>query len=316
MKKIAFISLVLLGVAACNKATDGIGSSVIKVKADISATKVAYDGNKSAFEASDNLSLFVWTGDKTVIPSDLVVNNVTNTLGDDGLWVPDIQMLWKDMVTPHYFMAVSPARTVTSFTADPYFLDSSADRYQQSDLLIAVNDAGLNANDNPVQLTFDHAMAKLNVRLAFRNQWTEQEDLPGDPNVEAKVANVTALAKDGATINYIKKAVTAIGYERDILLNRITNASWTTLMVPQKGFRTISIFLSGNDEWLGGNGTYVFKSASDIKLESGKITTVNLIVGRDQITLDEDGISITDWEDGTVVDNGEAQIPDNSFIEG
>lgn len=295
MKRIAIISLALLCAAACNKAGIGIESASIRVNAGIRDTKVAYDGPKSAFEAGDSLSLFAWTGDKTSIPEALVVNNVTNTLGTDGLWTPATQMLWKDMVTDHYFMAVSPARVVSSFTADPYTLDSSAEKYQESDLLIAINDAGLKANDNPVQLTFDHAMATLNVNLKFHNQWTEGNPPSQTEITEALIQGVAATAKDHATIDYIQKAVTATGEWAQVSMNKVKNASWTTLMIPQDSFSVISITLAGNDEWLGGNGTYTFRSAEPIKLESGKVTTVNLIIGRDQVTLDKDGIQITDW---------------------
>ncbi len=295
MKRIAIISLTLLCAAACNKAGIGIESASIRVNAGIRDTKVAYDGPKSAFEAGDSLSLFAWTGDKTSIPEALVVNNVTNRLGTDGLWTPATQMLWKDMVTDHYFMAVSPARVVSSFTADPYTLDSSAEKYQESDLLIAINDAGLKANDNPVQLTFDHAMATLNVNLKFHNQWTEGNPPSQTEITEALVQGVAATAKGHATIDYIHKAVTATGEWAQVALNKVKNASWTTLMIPQDSFSIISITLDGNDEWLGGNGTYTFRSAEPIKLESGKVTTVNLIIGRDQVTLDKDGIQITDW---------------------
>ena len=295
MKRIAIISLSLLCAAACNKAGSGIESAVIRVNAGIRDTKVAYDGPKSAFEAGDSLSLFAWTGDKTSIPEALVVNNVTNRLGTDGLWTPATQMLWKDMVTDHYFMAVSPAREVSSFTEDPYTLDSAAEKYQESDLLIAINDAGLKANDNPVQLTFDHAMATLNVNLKFHNQWTEGNPPSQTEITEALVQGVAATAKDHATIDYIHKAVTATGEWAQVALNKVKNASWTTLMIPQDSFSIIYITLDGNDEWLGGNGTYTFRSAEPIKLESGKVTTVNLIIGRDQVTLDKDGIQITDW---------------------
>jgi len=295
MKRIAIIPLALLCAAACNKAGIGIESASIRVNAGIRDTKVAYDGPKSAFEAGDDLALFAWTGDKTSIPEALVVNNVTNRLGTDGLWTPATQMLWKDMVTDHYFMAVSPARVVSSFTADPYTLDSSAEKYQESDLLIAINDAGLKANDNPVQLTFDHAMATLNVNLKFHNQWTEGNPPSQTEITEALIQGVAATAKDHATIDYIHKAVTATGEWAQVSLNKVKNASWTTLMIPQDSFSVISITLAGNDEWLGGNGTYTFRSAEPIKLESGKVTTVNLIIGRDQITLDKDGIQITDW---------------------
>jgi len=297
MKKIVLISLALVCAAACNKAGNNkeAASGAITVNAGIRETKVAYDGNKASFEAADDLSLFAWVGDKTAIPGTLVVNNVTNILGTDGLWAPVKQMLWYDMVTDHYFMAVSPARTVASFTADPYTLDPAADKFEESDLLIAVNNAGLKANDNPVQLTFDHAMATLNVNLKFHNQWTEGNPPSQTEITEALVQGVAATAKDHATIDYIHKAVTATGEWAQVALNKVENASWTTLMIPQDSFSIIYITLAGNDEWLGGNGTYTFRSAEPIKLESGKVTTVNLIIGRDQVTLDKDGITITDW---------------------
>ena len=317
MKKyitIFFAAAAALMLVGCNKGHNDLTSNTITVQASIGAmTKVTYTGDKSAFAAGDNLSLFAWLGEKTAIPATLVVNNVVNTLdGESGLWKPATQMLWDDMTTPHYFMAVSPAREVTSFTADPYVLDSAADKFQQSDLLIATSLEGLVATSNPVKLTFDHAMAKLNVNLSFRNQWTPQANLPAETNVEAKVDSVFAMAKTNATIDYINKAVTATGKNAKVAMNKLANASWTTLMVPQAGFSTIVIALKGNDEWLGGNGTYVFTHSADIPLVSGKYTTVNLIVGRDQITLDEKagGIVITDWAAGAVINNGEAQIPE------
>ena len=295
MKKIAFISLALLCAAACNKAGSDSESASIRLNAGIRETKVAYDGNKATFEADDDLSFFAWVGDKTAIPAELVVNNVTNVLGTDGLWAPVRQMLWKDMVTDHYFMAVSPAREVKSFTEDPYTLDPAADKFQESDLLIAINDTGLKANDNPVQLTFDHAMAILNVNLKFHNQWTQGNPPSQTEITEPLIEGVEGTARDHATIDYIHKAVTATGEWAQVAMNKVKNASWTTLMIPQSNFRFIYITLNGNDQWLGGDGTYTFRSEEDIKLESGKVTTVNLIIGRDQITLDKDGIQITDW---------------------
>ena len=206
-------------------------------------------------------------------------------------------MLWDDMTTPHYFMAVSPAREVKSFTEDNYTLDSSAAKYQESDLLIAINDTGLKATDNPVSLTFEHAMAKLNVNLKFHNQWTQGNPPSQKDITEAKIDTLFVISRD-----YIKKAVTATGEAVQVGMNRVENASWTTLVVPQEGVRTLTIHLKGNDEWLGGNGSYVFNAPEDIPLVSGKVTTVNLIIGRDQITLDKDGITIVDWADEATID--------------
>jgi len=311
MKKYIIIAAAAaLCLIACNKEGGIADNRTITVEASIGAmTKATYDGNKSAFAAGDSLSLFAWLGENTSIPAKLVVNNVTNKLGEDGKWAPATQMLWDDMTSQHYFMAVSPARKVQSFTADAFVLNPAADKYQQSDLLIATNVTGLVATSNPVSLAFDHAMAKLNVKLAFRNQWTEGNP-PVAPNTEAKIKGLEVTAKDHATIDYLKKGVTATGDAAQLAMNKIENAQWTVLMVPQEGFRTITIKLEGNDEWLGGNDTYVFTHTADIPLESGKYTTVNLVVGRDQITLDKDGISINDWVAGEVVNNGEAQVPE------
>ena len=299
-----------LMLAGCNKGHDIASSRSITVTASIGTmTKVAYDGDKSAFEAGDSLALFAWLGDKTAISKDLVVDNVVNTLGKDGLWQPKLQMLWDDMTSLHYFMAVSPAREVKSFTEDPYVLDSSAGKYQESDLLIAINDSGLKATDNPVGLTFEHAMAMLNVNLKFHNQWTEGNPPSQKEITEALIESVEATAKDHATIDYIQKAVTATGEWAQVSMNKVENASWTTLMIPQAEVRYIYITLNGNDQWLGGDGTYVFHSPEDIPLESGKVTTVNLTIGRDQITLDKDGIQITDWVSWGDALNGEVSKP-------
>ncbi len=44
---------------------------------------------------------------------------------------------------------------------------------------------------------------------------------------------------------------------------------------------------------------------TDIKLEGGKYTVVNLIVGRDEITLGN--VSIADWGEGENINGGEAR---------
>jgi len=313
MKKYIIITLSLaagLILASCNKEDSKLGVKAITVEAGIgNLTKVSYDGDKTRFEEKDQLSLFAWLGEKSAIPATLVVNGVVNTLDADGKWQPAIQMLWKNMTTPHYFMAVSPAREVKSFTADEYVLDPAAANYQQSDLLIATNIEGLVATDNPVSLNFDHAMAKLIVNLKFHNQWTEGNPPSQSVITEAKIEAVSAEAKDHATVDYMNKAVTATGNAAPVAMNKVENAQWTTLMVPQEGFRTISITLKGNDEWLGGNGTYVFTAPEDITLESGKVTIVSLTIGRDQITLAEGGITITDWAYQNVSTSGEVFKP-------
>ena len=311
MKKLSILALAFSVLAvSCNKgpaAPEVPGE--IRVKASIGElTKVSYDGEKSAFAAKDTISVYAWMDSATEVPAKKVVDGVVNTF-DGQVWNPRVQMLWKTVVDPHYFLGIAPARYVKDFKADAF--EQNPLDYAASDLLIATNLKGVKASDGVVSLAFDHAMAKLNVNLTFRDQWTAlPKENPEAPDTEALVASVSATGKTTATVNYLSKAVTATGDASAIAMNKLANANWTTLMVPQTGFRTVTIVLSGNDEWLGGNGTFVYNAPADITLESGKITTLNLILGRDQIVLADNGITITDWATGVSLPDGEAVIPE------
>ena len=68
------------------------------------------------------------------------------------------------------------------------------------------------------------------------------------------------------------------------------------MLVPQDGVRTIAITIDGSD--------YIYTHASDISFASGKVTTIRLIVGRNQIDLGD--VTIQDWADGQTINGGEA----------
>jgi len=204
MKVLRFIPLAALGLLAASCSSDSwvparqSGAKYITIQANIgSMTRATTTGNTSVFDAGDGVTLYAWTGSATVVPADRVVNGVVNTLGTDGKWTPATPMLWADMVTPHYFLGLYPARTVSDFTADPYTLDPAD--YEASDLLVARQLSGLVATQNPVSLTFNHAMAKLYVNMNFRNQWDETP----------AIASCVATAASTATVDYLAQTVTA-----------------------------------------------------------------------------------------------------------
>jgi hypothetical protein len=294
MKAFRFIPLAALGLLAAACSNDETAPAQQEAKyitneANIGKmTRATTTGNASVFEAGDGVTLYAWTGSATAVPADKVVNGVVNTLGTDGKWTPATQMLWADMVTPHYFLGIYPARTVSDFTADPYTLDPAD--YEASDLLVARQLSGLTATQNPVSLTFDHAMAKLYVNMNFRNQWSETPT----------IASCVATAASTATIDYLAQTVTA-GTQASVSLPAIAAqtgyaVTHSSIMVPQSGFRTVTITIDGQP--------FTYTHEVDIPLEAGKYTTLNLIVGRNKIELGE--VSINDWTEGTTIDGGQA----------
>ena len=295
MKKLRFIPLAALGLltAACSSddATSAQQQAAknITIEASIGAmTRATTTGNTTVFEAGDGVSIYAWTGSATTVPADKVVNGVVNSLVTDGKWTPATPMLWADMVTAHYFLGIYPARTVTDFTADPYTVDNT--NYEQSDLLVARQLSGLTATQNPVSLTFDHAMAKLYVNMNFRNQWSETP----------AIASCVATAASTATIDYLAQTVTA-GTQASVSMPAIAAqtgyaVTHSSIMIPQTGFRTVVITIDGQP--------FTYTHDADIPLEAGKYTTLNLIVGRNKIELGE--VSINDWTEGTTIDGGQA----------
>lgn len=243
-----------------------------------------------AFSEGDEISVYAWTGsaDKVPAAAERVVNNAINKL-TDKVWVATPQMLWKNNLDKHYFIGIYPTKNVDNLTADTYTFN--AENQLASDLLVAVNVKGLSYTKDAkdaVKLDFTHVMAKMVVNLTYKNQWG------GTPTVKNVV--VSDAVKE-ATINYLTKAVTpTTTAQADFEVPAtVANTQYVSVLIPQNGIQKLAITI--------GEKTFTYDNGSPFNFESGKITTINLEVGRDQVILDE--VKISDWEDGSTF-NGEA----------
>ena len=227
--------------------------------------------------------MYAWTGAPTVAPetSERVVNNAINKL-TNGSWVSNPQMLWKNNRDKHYFIGVYPTAAISDLSAGEYTFD--VNKQTESDLLVAVNKDGLSYNvdeQQTVPLTFTHVMAKLVVNLTYKNQWGTE-----GPTVD-KVVVGNAAKK--ATVNYLTKVVTpsAVAEDKaDFDMPALTaNKQYASIIIPQDGVQKITITIGGKD--------FIYDNGTPFKFESGKITTVNLEVGRDVIKLGD--VNISGW---------------------
>lgn len=279
------MALAALLAASCakesgQKETAPLPQVPISVEASVSRlTKAVTDGLQTSFVADDQLTLYAWTGSNAAVPEKKVVSGVVNTF-DGTAWTPASPMLWKNVSDAHFFLGISPARTVTSFTADP--VTSS------EDLLVAtVLGDGIVAPQTvtapPVALEFSHVMAWLKVNVKYRNQWG------GVPE-----AVVTTAAATAGTIDYLTKTITPGTVAVQTLAAATTaaegyDATYSALCIPQ-GISTINFTIAGQ--------TLVYTHSEDIVLEAGKVTTLTLLVGKDKIALENNTVSA--WEAGEV----------------
>ena len=281
----SLIAFAALLVASCAKESGPKETTLpqsISVEASVSGlTKAVTDGLQTSFEANDQLTLFVWTGSNASVAEKKVVNGVVNTF-DGTKWTPASTMLWKNVFDAHYFLGISPSRTVTSFTADPV---SSSE-----DLLVAtILGDGIVAPQTvtapPVALEFSHVMAWLKVNVNYRNQWG------GVPE-----AVVTVKAAPGGTIDYLTKTIAPGTVTTQTLSGTAAatgyDTTYTALFIPQ-AIRTVNFTIAGQ--------TLVYTHSEDISLEAGKITTLTLLVGKDKIALENNTVS--DWDEGEVNSN-------------
>ncbi len=302
MRKILFSLIAVAALTACNNDEDFPQINTtdeIRVNASIGQmTRVATDGMASHFENGDKIMVYGWTGDKTAVPANPPIASV-NTLKIENsveTWEAQPQMLWQSQTAAHYFIGIYPVRTVTNFSADAYVLDET--KQEEADLLVAVSDdQGIVANNRGVDLTFKHVMAKININMNFRNQW-EATPAPSE---------VKLYCGKEAAVNYLPQTVTADAYVFDATKYIAMPAqefpvtgfdkSYSSIVVPQTGVNIVDIVVDGI--------RYRYNGNEDIPFESGKVTTLNLNVGKDEITLA--GVTVGDWQDGATIGGGEAE---------
>ena len=277
-----------LTLGSCSDNENGIGgetSKYITVSTSIgNMTRVATDEKGGqTFEEGDEISVYAWTGDATTVPAATgrVVDNAINKL-TKGSWISTPQMLWKNNRDKHYFIGVYPTKAISDLTAGEYAFDET--KQVESDLLVAVNKDGLSYNvdeQQTVPLTFTHVMAKLVVNLTYKNQWGTE-----GPTVD-KV--VVGDAVKSATVNYLTKVVTPSAVAEDKAnfdMPALTaNKQYASIIIPQDGVQKITVVIGGKN--------FIYDNGTPFKFESGKITTINLEVGRDIIKLGN--VNISDW---------------------
>ena len=290
-KTIALAMLAATLTACSNDDNRGKAPKYINIDAQLSQptkTTIAADGTMS-FASGDAISVYAWTGSASTLPTSadgFVVAGNTNTF-NGSTWTASPQMLWKDLTSPHFFIATYPQRDITQTN---FTLDTS--KQSECDVMVATNlgtdSKGIIATTTAIPLAFDHLMAKLQVNLQFRNQWGES----GPTSVA-----VSINSKGSATIDYLAKSVTPTGDASYINLPSVAAAvegyakSYESIVIPVSDLKNIKIAIDGHD--------YIYTHDTAIQLQGGKTTIVNLMVGRNEITLGS--MSIKGWEELVVI---------------
>lgn len=263
------------------------------------ATRVTTDG----FCTNDEVGVYIVNYDGetpgTLKLENNQADNVKFRFSEDGEWVSDYDVFYKDNDTKVDFYGYYPYATPSSIEAYPYEVerDQSKDAehgqlapYESSDFLWAKT-AKVTPTSSKVILTFRHMMSCARVRFAKGSGWENDEEYAA---VRKEVLVTNTVRK--STINLATGAVTPEG---DVPLTGIVpmndNGEYRAIVVPQTveaGKQVLVITVDGVPR----------QFVRDVSTEylSGKITTIDLKLNKKSAAGDYEievsGVSISAWE--------------------
>ena len=226
MKKILFISIAILALAACNKQAPEAGSNEIRFNIGYPSTRAT----ASAFEAGDDVSLYAveWQGD-VQYPLQVGGNYINNErLSYDGTaWSASRALYWSSK--PCDFYALYPYQaSISSVEKYPFSLAANQDGvgYEASDLLFAYAE-NVSRADGQVALNFKNMMSKLVVRVVKGDKF--EGEIPDD--IMAHVYNTIS----DCTVDLTKGSVAKdpFGAKNTLTMKKIDNQRFEAVIVPQ-----------------------------------------------------------------------------------
>ena len=311
MKKLFyFAAAALFAMQGCTYSEEDLGSNPtspdvqckVQISGDIDqrGTRV----NESGFCTDDQVGIYLVNYNGNT-PGELAVednqaDNVRFTLGEDGAWVSEYDLYYKDNDTKVDFYGYYPYATeLTSIEA--YAFEVAKDQskeaehgqmaaYEASDFLWAKR-SGVSPTASKVNLKFQHKMSAARVRFVQGEGWADEAEFAA---VKKEVLVTNTIRK--SSIDLSTGEVTPVG---DVPLDGIIPVAdgdeFRAIVVPQTveaGQKVLIVTIDGRPRQ--------FVQSEDTEYLPGKITTYDLSVKKNAYTGTHEiellGVSITAWE--------------------
>lgn len=257
----------------------------------------------SGFCAGDAVGIYLvnYEGEQpgNLLVEDNQADNVKFTLGEDGLWVSEYDIYYKDNDTKADIYGYYPYAAPTSI--EEYAFEVAKDQttpaehgkmatYEASDFLWA-NVQGVTPTESKVSLKFQHKMSSARVRFIQGEGWESEAEFAA---VKKEVLVTNTIRK--STINLATGVVTPMG---DVPLDGIIpvedGGAFRAIVVPQTveaGKNVLVLTIDGRPRH--------YARAEATEYLPGKITNFDLSVKKVAATGEYEvelvGVSITPWE--------------------
>ena len=278
---LALAALVTLGLSACSNEED------VQFR-DMQDTPITYTAAINELTSRTGIALnegsfglFLTT--EGTEDSKYTANNMEVSYAY-GSWKPASQLLWKDNNSSVSYYAYRPYQTTgTDATKFPVTVQTTqtAETMEADDFCYAEKCiTTATSNEGSINVEFNHLLAKLNVVLTAASELPEETTF-NTVTIENSIMSATCNLNDGQ----LTKSAT----KQSLVLKKEENGTnFEGILIPQS-FTNLTVTISAS------NGKkYQFKSQETLDLKSGKEYRLNLIVGRDKVTMGE--ITAQSWQ--------------------
>ena len=236
---------------------------------------------------------------------------------EEGKWVayasdaadaPTVDMIWANATGTIAVKAATFSLSSASTTLNALTDQSTAEGIKASDHLYYSSNAVKPSENGTISIPFDHIMSKLEITVTLRTQYGASETNPITSAIAFGSATSATYSPAEATpwSNY-NSAVSDISLCSSGSYSAAERtATYEAILIPQNiAASTFGVKVKIGDK------TYTWKSANAVTLEGGKKYTLNLTLGKDELTLNT--ISVSNWKEETVPGLKELVIPYVTF---
>ena len=199
--------------------------------------------------------------------------------------------------------SLAEASTTLSALTD----QSTAEAIKSSDHLCYYSDAVMPSSDGTISIPLDHVMSKLEVKVTLRTQYGGSDTNP-----------ITSAVAFGSAISATYTIAEATPWSNKSAASDITPclsaphnstnriATYEAILIPQEiASNTFGVTVTIGDK------SYTWKSANPITLQGGMKYTLDLTLGKNELTLNT--LSVGEWNKETVTGLNAEQIPYVTF---
>ena len=217
------------------------------------------------------------------------------------------EMLWANATGNITVKAATFSLSSASTTLNALTDQSTAEGIKASDHLYYSSNAVKPSENGTISIPFDHIMSKLEIKVTLRTQYGASETNP----------ITSAIAFGSATsATYSPTETTPWSTPSDVSEIKLCpsgsysatgrTATYEAILIPQNiAENTFGVKVKIGDK------TYTWKSANAVTLEGGKKYTLNLTLGKNELTLNK--ISVSSWKEEKVTGLNAEHIPYVTF---